>query len=193
MPQAPILCLGARWQAEDVYWRTSSAQARLMGVPRSNLRGRPTNFAHQSGVYVLYSGPQPVYVGQANQTLFSRLKTHWLKDDLAGRWETFTWFGLRRGLQGGRLSVPDVDFHISTKQLLDHFEAAMIHAFEPPMNGQDGRFGAVVIRYRQVRDPRLGPDDRSLLESIADKGNFLPAGDRPSATGWRAQRRGSVP
>ncbi len=187
MPAAPILCLGARWRADDVYWNTSSANGQLGGVPRRKVTAPVANFAKQSGIYVLFSDYKPIYVGQANQTLFDRLKAHWLTDDLAGRWDTFTWFGFRRVIGGGRpqLSKPDTNFYISPTQLLDHFEAAMIHAFEPPLNGQEGRFGDKVTRYKQVRDPRLGPTDRELLEGIAVAGDLVPEGKKITKSGWK--------
>jgi hypothetical protein len=187
MPSAPILCLGARWRAEDVYWNSTLANARLEGVPQRKVTAPIANFALQSGIYILFSEDRPIYVGQANKTLFARLKTHWLIDDLSGRWDSFTWFGLRKvigGINPG-LSKPDTDFLISTTQLLDHFEAAMIHAFEPPMNGQEGRFGGQVTRYKQIRDSRLGPTDRKLLEGMAIKGKLVPEGKKITKTGWK--------
>lgn len=81
--------------------------------------------------------------------------------------------------------MPDTNFSISTNQLLDHFEAAMIHAFEPPLNGQEGRFGDKVIRYRQVRDARLGPTDRELLEAMAIAGDMVPIGKKITRSGWK--------
>ncbi len=57
-----------------------------------------------------------------------------------------------------KLSTPDANFQIRTNQLLDHLEAMMIHAFEPALNGQEGRFGKSVISYKQVCDERLGPE-----------------------------------
>lgn len=187
MPNAPILCLGARWYGADVYWNTSPDNAILAGVPRQNVTAPAVNFAHQSGIYILYSDDRPMYVGQANKTLFARLKHHWLIDDLAGRWNCFTWFGMRRVIGGKnpRLSDAEPKFNIEKSQLLDHFEAAMIHAFEPPMNGQEGRFGKQVWRYKQVRDSRLGPTDRLLMEGIATTGGFVPDGKIITKTGWK--------
>lgn len=187
MPSAPILCLGAKWRSEDVYWHSAPVNAQLDGVPRKNVTAPVVNFSAQSGIYILYSDHIPIYVGQANKTLFARLKTHHLTDDLAGRWNTFTWLGLRRviGNKKPRLSMPGTNFSISTKQLLDHFEAAMIHAFEPPLNGQEGRFGDVVTRYKQVRDIRLGPTDRELLEGMALAGKLVPVGKKITKSGWK--------
>lgn len=187
MPQSPILNLGARWKAEDVYWNSAPSNARLLGVRTDALRGPQVNFAHQSGIYVLYANFTPIYVGQANCRLFERLKSHCLRDDFAGRWDRFSWFGLRKVIGGKapNLSKPGTVFSISTKQLIDHLEAIMIHAFEPALNGQEGRFGKSVVRYKQVRDERLGPDDRSLVEAIATAGKLLPPGKKITKTGWR--------
>ncbi len=187
MPSAPILCLGARWKAENVYWYSDPKNGHLLGVRTSAKTSPIANFAYQAGIYVLYSDFTPIYVGQANNTLFARLKAHHLSDDLAGRWDRFTWFGFRSVVGGKkpRLSVAGVDFHIGTNQLLDHLEAAMIHAFEPSLNGQEGRFGKTVLRYSQVRDERLGPSNRQLLEGMAQKGDLVPEGKKITKTGWK--------
>jgi hypothetical protein len=187
MPTAPILCIGALWEASNVFWDSAPANGRLLGVKAKALRGSPVNFCEQSGIYVLYADFTPIYVGQVNKRLYARLKEHHNKDDLRGRWNRFTWFGLRREIGGNKLSVPGVNFSISTKQLLNHLEAIMIHSFEPLLNGQDGRFGKVVTRYAQVRDERLGPSDRDLLELVVTNGKFLPPNTKITARGWKVE------
>lgn len=189
MPSAPILNLGARWSAAHVYWRTASKNGRLLGVHRAARRGPVANFAHQTAIYILYSQSTPIYVGQANKALFARLKQHHESDDLTGRWDHFTWFGFRKVIGGVNpsLSKPGVGFAISTRQLLDHVEAVLIHGFEPPLNGQEGRFGNSVKRYTQVRDDRLGPSDRGLLELVVSNGGFLAEGQEITRSGWRSK------
>lgn len=188
MPSAPILSLGARWLATDVYWKTSAKNGHLLGVPVNGKLQAPANFAEQSGIYILYSDFTPVYVGQANRRLFARLKHHYVGDDLVGRWNRFTWFGFRKVVGGvePRLSNADANFHITPNQLLNHLEAALIHGFDPSMNGQDGRFGKAVKRYRQVRDDRLGPTDRELLEHVVTIGKFLPKSLALTKSGWKS-------
>jgi hypothetical protein len=129
----------------------------------------------------------PIYVGQANCSLFDRLKNHYTAGDFVGRWDRFTWFGFREVIGGKKpkLKKPGAVFHVSTRQLLDHLEALLIHSVEPRLNGQEGRFGKGVTRYKQVRDDRLGPDDRELLEAMAKKGELLPDGMKVTARGWR--------
>lgn len=187
MPLAPILCMGSRWKASDVYWRSAPQNGQLLGVPARAKQSPTVNFSSQSGIYVLYSEFNPIYVGQANCSLFSRLKMHYLEGDFVERWDRFTWFGFRAVIGGNnpKLKKPGADFHIGTKQLLDHLEAMLIHAFEPRLNGQEGRFGKSVTRYKQIRDPRLGPGDRVLLEGMAVKGELVPDGHRITKTGWR--------
>jgi hypothetical protein len=187
MPSAPILCMGSRWKAEDIFWRSAPKNAQVLGVPARAKRSAAVNFAQQSGIYVLYSDFVPIYVGQANCTLFSRLKMHYLSGDFVGRWDRFTWFGFRAVIGGVNPSLkkPGSDFHISTNQLLDHLEAMLIHSYEPRLNGQEGRFGKSVVRYKQVRDPRLGPNDRDLLEGMAVEGDLVPSGKRITPTGWK--------
>ena len=179
--------MGSRWKAEDIYWHTASKNGRLLGVPATAKRSPVANFAAQSGIYVLYSEFVPIYVGQANGRLFARLKDHYLKGDFVGRWDRFTWFGFRPVIGGKtpKLKKSGADFHISPAQLLDHLEALLIHSFEPQLNGQEGRFGESVIRYKQVRDARLGPADRELLEAMAKKGELVPDGKKITPTGWK--------
>lgn len=179
--------MGSRWNANDVFWHSDPKNGKLLGVPARAKRSPTANFAQQSGIYVLYSDFVPIYVGQANRSLFSRLKDHYLSGDFVGRWDRFTWFGFRKvvGGQKPKLKAPSDTFTISTTQLLDHLEALLIHSFEPQLNGQDGRFGKSVIRYKQVRDDRLGPSDRALWESMAKAGNLVPKGKRITLTGWK--------
>ena len=187
MPFAPILCMGSRWRADDVYWHAAILNGKLLGVPARAKRSPVANFAEQSGIYVLYSDFVPIYVGLANCSLFSRLTNHYLAGDFVGRWDRFSWFGFRSVIGGAnpRLKAPGAAFHITQRQLLDHLEALLIHSFEPQLNGQEGRFGAAVIRYKQIRDDRLGPNDRDLVEAMAKKGNLLPDGKRITAFGWK--------
>lgn len=107
--------------------------------------------------------------------------------DLAGRWDRFSWFGFRKVIGGKKpsLSKAGIVFTISTRQLLDHLEAMMIHAFEPARNGQEGRFGKMFVRYKQIRDDRLAPPNRALLEAMAVAGKLLPPGKKVTKTGWK--------
>ncbi len=163
-----VRSVGLFWKSSNVYFGAGSQAGTLYGLPAKNITADPIDFREQIGIYVLYAGYQMVYVGQSgsgSSYLLNRLKQH-LKDDLAGRWDRFSWFGLRWVKQNGELSTITQAHHPSTKRTLDHIEAILIHAAEPPLNRQGGRFGDDVARYVQWRDDRLGPADRELLEKV---------------------------
>jgi hypothetical protein len=173
MPTTLINTVGLFWRTDRVFWGRPKVAGRLLGVPSGNKKGPPVDFREQAGIYVLYFNYEIVYVGQTgknDQSLFVRLRQHRV-DDLAERWNQFSWFGVRRVLNGGTLSKKTAQFHPSLGTALDHIEAVLIHAADPPRNGQDGRFGSAVTRYLQVRDPELGATDAEMLRSIADKLN----------------------
>ena len=163
-----VRSVGLFWEASYVFWGAGSKAGALFGVPAKNVSVEPIDFRDQVGIYVLYAGYQMVYVGQTgskNTFLLNRLKQHG-KDDLAGRWDRFSWFGLRWVKKNGELSAVVDAHHPSTSRTLNHIEAILIHAAEPPLNRQGGRFGDDVVRYIQSRDNRLGPTDRDLLVAV---------------------------
>ena len=83
---------GLMWERDCVHWSGARGNAgRLMGkgpIGKPNKDQLEVDFRHQIGVYILYRNESVVYVGQAgagNNTLFSRLKNHFV-DHLADRW-----------------------------------------------------------------------------------------------------------
>jgi hypothetical protein len=140
-------------------------------VPSAKKKADPVDFREQAGIYVLYWDYHIVYVGQTgkkDQCLFVRLRQHRF-DHLAERWNQFSWFGVRRVLKGGTLSKRTAQFHPSLESALNHIEAVLIHAADPPRNGQEGRFGKKVARYLQVRDNELGLTDGEVLRTLSEK------------------------
>jgi hypothetical protein len=133
----------------------------------------PVDFREQAGVYVLYDDNfRLLYVGQAgqagvsNQYLFTRLKQH-RKDGLADRWTRFSWFGPRWVRRNGKLAIGAAQPFIRSKDILDHIEAILIGAAEPPHNRQGGRFGDDVEQYLQFRDDdALGPNTESMVQEL---------------------------
>jgi hypothetical protein len=171
-----VKTVGFFWREGDVFWGRPRNPGTLLGKPRSSKKSDPIDFRDQAGVYVLYADYRMVYVGQTgrgSQNLFARLRQH-RSDDLAGRWNQFSWFGVRGVLKNGGLSNKNARFHPSLEIMLDHVEGVLIHSSEPPRNAQKGRFGAAVKRFLQVRDERLGPEEGRVLAEIHDK---LGAGD----------------
>ena len=167
---AIIQSYGLFWSVDDVYWGKGSQAGSLLGVPARARSSTPCDFRQQVGIYVLYSNHDIIYVGQTgarNQKLFRRLRKH-RRDDLAGRWNRFSWFGLRRVLANGSLSSEKLRAGASVGAALDHIEAVLIAATEPALNRQGGRFGKKkgVLKYLQHRDPRLGPTNDQMLRDV---------------------------
>jgi len=167
-----IKSYGLRWKEQDVFWGKGRNAGTLLGVPTRARTSDPIDFRDQAGIYVLYSGHKLLYVGQAgsgNARLFSRLKKH-RRDSLAGRWDTFSWFGLRGVLSKGKLSTETLKASANLATALNHIEAVLIASAEPTLNKQGGRFGGKdVSRYLQVRDDHLGVTEKQMIQDIWDQ------------------------
>ena len=156
---------GLFWRRENVFWGRPKNRGHMKGYLAGAKRSDSIDFRDQQGVYVLYdSSFSIVYVGQAgagqNQKLFSRIKKH-NRDSLADRWERFSWFGIRSVLRGGRLKAENMRASSNTSDVLNHMEAILIAAVEPPHNRQGGRFGEKIEQYLQYRDD----EDLGLLQN----------------------------
>lgn len=168
MEQSLISNMGLFWRADNVFWGRPNNEGRVLGVPARNRSLAAIDFREQEGIYALYADYRVIYVGQttAAQGLHKRLNQH-LSDDLAERWDRFSWFGLRKWNEGSNtLGMSPSTRHVPTNLLLDHAEGILIHAIEPPLNRQYGRFGDDVVRFLQVRDERLGPSRDEMIEDI---------------------------
>jgi len=166
-----IKSYGLFWKTEDVFWGVPRNSGALLGVNAKLTTDTSVDFRDQRGVYVLYADYDLVYVGQnANQELLSRFKQH-RKDDLADRWNRFSWYGLR-GVKGdGNLTKYNKAAHPDSGDVMNHIEAILIHTAEPRLNRQGGRFGDAVKQFLQVRDPRLGPTQQEMIRSIHERTN----------------------
>jgi hypothetical protein len=152
---------GLFWKLKRVDWGAPGRGLRstLPGTYAKALRADPVEFRDQRGVYVLYDDNfRVVYIGQAGRggaRLLPRLRKH-CTDHLADRWSRFSWFGILPVVDG----VLDVEAAIpvpAIADVLNHIEAILIAAAEPPLNLQRGRFGPAVQQYLQ-RAP-LSDDD----------------------------------
>ncbi len=162
---------GLFWRREWVFWGKKKRTGHMMGILASSKKGKPTNFRDQQGIYVLYDDNfRLVYVGQAGandqQRLFDRLKQH-TRDQLSDRWTKFSWFGIRPVNNTGTLRVENSAVHPPIGDVLNHIEAILISAAEPPHNRQGGRFGEKVEQYLQFRDQEnLGPEAAEALMTL---------------------------
>jgi len=141
---------GMFWRRDEVDW--SKHGQTLLGVQLK--AAQPVNFADQVGVYILYSGEKVVYVGRITEPrLGPRLWEH-TRDRLTGRWDRFSWFGVRAAEDDGTLGpLPGESFAID--MLVSTMEALLIEGLEPPQNRRRGD-GFNATEFIQRTDTDLG-------------------------------------
>jgi hypothetical protein len=180
--QRIITNMGLFWGRDKVRWKGNAGigPARVAGVRAVAKKSGEVDFWNQTGIYSLYDANyRLVYVGQAGLSDIScigtRLKQH-IKDDLAGRWEMFSWFGLQRvNKTTNALPKKRSKINISTRgQLANVLEGIIIEVAEPPMNNRSGRFGRRVERYLQFddsvdRDAKAHEKTLALISDLDEK------------------------
>lgn len=141
-----LRAFGMFWHRDSVFW---TGTPKLLG--RQGAGATDVNFASQVGVYLLHDRERVIYVGRAMDTLFTRLKAH-TTDRLGGRWDRFSWFGLRGVDASGKLSDHGVPW--SQDVVVETMEALLIESLEPPLNRRRGdNFSGV--EYIQTDDPQI--------------------------------------
>ncbi|MEA3036557.1 MAG: hypothetical protein QOH04_2329 [Sphingomonadales bacterium] len=151
-----LRAFGMFWQRSYVVW---SGQPRLLG--RQSEGASEVDFKEQVGVYLLHDRDRVIYVGRAADTLFARLKAH-TTDRLSGRWDRFSWFGLRPVNENGSLGEPASAWTHSI--VIETLEALLIESLEPPLNRKRGdNFSGA--EYLQVLDPDI---EKRRLKQILD-------------------------
>lgn len=164
--QAGVLqAFGIFWRRNVVVW--SGGRQRLLG--RQGAGASDVDFAQQVGFYLLHDRERVIYVGRAADTLFARLKAHTL-DRLAGRWDRFSWFGLKGVGESGALSEPVATW--TPAIVIETMEALLIESLEPSLNRKRGdNFAAV--EYVQVPDPQVEQAKRKALLAELARGAGL--------------------
>jgi hypothetical protein len=141
-----LRAFGMFWQRDSVLW---SGAPKLLG--RQGAGATDVNFADQVGVYLLHDRDRVIYVGRAADTLFARLKAH-TTDRLGGRWDRFSWFGLRAVENDGALADSRVPW--SQDVVIETMEALLIESLEPPLNRRRGD-NLSGIEFTQTPDPQI--------------------------------------
>lgn len=140
-----LRAFGMFWQRDLVNWEPTAPK--LFG--RQSSAAAEVNFAEQIGVYLLHDRDRVIYVGRASDVLVARLRAHTF-DRLGGRWDRFSWFGLRGVGEDGRLLQDTVPWNQNV--VIETLEALLI--LEPPLNRRRGdNFSA--IEYLQGVDPAI--------------------------------------
>jgi hypothetical protein len=148
-----ISTYGLYWKADEVDWGKPGAgnSGTLLGAKSRSKHSRQTDFHDQRGIYALYADYELVYVGQTGskkKRLFSRLKEH-RNDNLAARWNRFSWFGTQWITLKNELSADNLRIQEGINSALNILEAVSIAIAEPKLNRQGGRWGESV-QYFQV-------------------------------------------
>lgn len=162
--------MGLFWKRTEVLWKGNRrvGPQSLLGFRQGARRAGNVDFWKQVGIYALYAEYQLVYVGQAGigdkACIGSRLQRH-TKDDLAGRWDMLSWFGLCKVNANLKLGARFGLAKASWNGIADILEGVLIEVAEPPMNSQRGRFGRGVHRYLQAPLPR---EDFDLKKEVTN-------------------------
>ena len=158
---AIIEAFGMFWQRDIIEW---GRKPKILG--KQYLEAEPVDFSDQVGIYILHDGKHVVYVGRSrDRSLGIRLYEHTL-DRLSGRWDRFSWFGLKPVAEDGRLGeLINTGYIYSQEVLIETWEALLIEGLEPPQNRKRGdNFSA--IEYLQAEDPDLIAKKQDLLNNI---------------------------
>ncbi|HTC75758.1 MAG TPA: hypothetical protein VK684_09295 [Edaphobacter sp.] len=96
----------------------------------------------QHGIYARYSDFQLVYVGLANSKgdgIGSRLRAHHKFARMANRWDSFSWFGINRYDEKGKMK-PYVKRALSEAPIIRTLELIAILIADPRLNKSHGQF-----------------------------------------------------
>lgn len=159
-----INAFGIYWNRSKVHWKTIPD---LLGIQQ--IGASDVNFKDQIGIYLLHDSRETIYVGQAiDQPLGQRLKAH-TYDRLSGRWDRFSWFGLRPVDENGNLQS-DIKFeNLTIQDIGDILEAILIESIEPRQNRKQGNlfFG---LEYLQQEAPEIKKKlKEQLIKELTDK------------------------
>jgi HB1, ASXL, restriction endonuclease HTH domain len=159
-----INAFGMFWRRDEVHWDRTTT--RLLGIQQAG--GIPVDFSAQAGVYLLYDANRIVYVGRVTgPRLGSRMWEH-TRDRLTGRWDRFSWFGVRGVANDGGLG-PLPGANIAVDSLISTMEALLIEGLEPPQNRRQGD-GFNAVEFLQHPDPEVSRQQSlDLLNSMQDR------------------------
>jgi len=151
--ETPIICstdneryfLSKYWKynAFGMKWDFEKSNGKLIGYV--NKKSDSKNLHRQIGVYFLYDqNDNIIYVGQTNSSLIKRLKEHTRKpDELAGKWQKFSWFGWHPVYEDGTMEPTD-NKKISAENMISYMEGVIIKCFKPQLlNKNTPRFNGL--------------------------------------------------
>lgn len=131
-----IRAYGLNWNPDIIDWGKQGAgnNGKLLGTVKLGNKTLEIDFWETYGIYVLNNDFRPVYVGKAASTrLGYRLRNH-LRDRLAGRWDTFSWFSLSKVNKTTKTMSSPGKRQINAETINDTLEAIGILIADPPLN-----------------------------------------------------------
>lgn len=144
----------------------------------------------QRGIYVLLSDFKPVYVGKAaDRDLGARLQDH-LRDRHAGRWDMFSWYGIRDFKKRGTHWREPSKFRrreLSEEALIDTLEALGIATTDPPLNRKRQRIPEADLVEPADVDPGLTMEGQ--LQEIYDFVSEQKKAEVRRKSRWRRRAR----
>jgi hypothetical protein len=169
-----VRAFGLYWSITGVDWD----RKKVFGVEKEDDPASQTwNLWKQSGIYCLYNEYQPIYVGRALvDNLGDRLDSH-RSDRLAGRWDSFSWFGARRLNANG--TMQNFEQRMMTKEeIVKSLEAFALMAFDPRLNRRHETIPGAKQLIQKADKPKA---IRTLVEEIHKKVvNPQPAAHLPA-------------
>ena len=158
-----VAAYGLHWERDKVDWKANN----LLGYDAAYDAIDPDpnetiNFADQQGVYLLHSWQAVVYVGKTMAReggLLQRLQNHHRRQVWSGKWERFSWFGIRQVSEAGdMIDGPDS----ASKQVVSALmESILIETLRPSFNQQQGNYMGTL--YRQAIDPNIARVQAQVL------------------------------
>ena len=151
-----VKAFGISWRRDRVDW--DPILPRLMGEQAAG--ATPVDFGSQVGLYLLYDANRCVYAGRISEPrLAKRLREH-ARDRLSGRWDRFSWFGLRAVSDEARLqSLPPT---YSAQSVVAGMEALLIECMEPALNRRQGD-AIGDLEFLQADDPKLSDKRKAAM------------------------------
>jgi hypothetical protein len=147
---------GQFWNPDVVDWGSRGAGNRgsLLGKVKIGGRAFEIDFWAQVGLYVLHDEFRTVYVGKVmDQDLGKRLRDH-LTDRFAGRWDMFSWYGLKSLTKTGKLQKRAGGRNVTPHAIATTLEAFGILLTDAPLNRKRETLpSAVEVEQRKAPHP----------------------------------------
>ena len=131
-----IRSYGEMWSPDLADWgrRGPGGRGRLLGEFGGKRKPTVVDVWEQRGVYVLLHDWDVVYVGKADRVPLGRRIGDHLVDERAGRWDRFSWYGIRAVVAGGKLGAPMESKLVSVDSVISTLESLLIAVTEPQLN-----------------------------------------------------------